>query len=300
MIRRKKLFALAAAGTLVLAACGSDDDSSSDTTGAARAPRRRPAPTLRRHRGTGRHRGTCRHRGARGTEAPDGTEAPAGGEAFAVDTSACDDPDAATAPIEGTIKIGTSIPLSGGPAVLFAPFGAGMQAYIDYYNTEIGGVNGQQLELVIKDDQYTADLTKPNVDELIFDDEVVAARRHHRLGEQPGRPGRPQRPVHPAAVRRDRCHRTGVTSRTTRGPPVCSFRTTSRPEVWAQYVAETYGEGATVAMFTVNNEFGLPTSTRSPRPPRRTGSRSWRPGVDRGSRLRCPEWSDDQHRRRGP
>ena len=27
-------------------------------------------------------------------------------------------------------------------------------------------------------------------------------------------------------------------------------------EVWAQYVAETYGEGATVAMFTVNNEFG--------------------------------------------
>ena len=28
-------------------------------------------------------------------------------------------------------------------------------------------------------------------------------------------------------------------------------------EVWAQYVAETYGEGATVAMFTVNNEFGL-------------------------------------------
>ena len=85
---------------------------------------------------------------------------------------ACDDPDAATAPIEGNIKIGTSIPLSGGPAVLFAPFGAGMQAYIDYYNTENGGVNGQQLELIVKDDQYTADLTKANVDELIFDDQV--------------------------------------------------------------------------------------------------------------------------------
>ena len=106
------------------------------------------------------------------TEASTDTEAPADGEAFAVDTSACEDPDAATAPIEGTIKIGSSIPLSGGPAVLFAPFGAGAQAYIDYYNTENGGVNGQQLELTIKDDQYTADLTKANVDELIFDDQV--------------------------------------------------------------------------------------------------------------------------------
>jgi len=56
--------------------------------------------------------------------------------------------------------------------VLFAPFGAGMQAYIDSYNAENGGVNGQQLELVVKDDQYTADLTKANVDELVFDDQV--------------------------------------------------------------------------------------------------------------------------------
>ena len=96
----------------------------------------------------------------------------AGGAAFAVDTSICDDPDAATAPIEDSIKIGTSIPLSGGPAVLFAPFADGQQAYIDYYNSEFGGVNGQELELVVKDDQYTADLTVANIDELVFDDEV--------------------------------------------------------------------------------------------------------------------------------
>ena len=79
---------------------------------------------------------------------------------------------AATAPIEDSIVIGTSIPLSGGPAVLFAPFADGQQAYIDYYNAEFGGVNGQQLELVVKDDQYTADLTVANVEELVFDDEV--------------------------------------------------------------------------------------------------------------------------------
>jgi len=67
-------------------------------------------------------------------------------------------------PIEGALKIGTSLPLSGGPAVLFAPLGAGQQAYIDYYNAEFGGIDGQEIEVVIKDDQYQADLTKANVD----------------------------------------------------------------------------------------------------------------------------------------
>ena len=56
--------------------------------------------------------------------------------------------------------------------MLFAPFADGQQAYIDYYNAEFGGVNGQQLELVVKDDQYTADLTVANIDELVFDEEV--------------------------------------------------------------------------------------------------------------------------------
>ncbi|WP_423979557.1 ABC transporter substrate-binding protein [Ilumatobacter sp.] len=101
----------------------------------------------------------------------EGDEA-ASGAVFAVDTSACDDPDEATAPIDGTVKIGSSIPLSGGPAVLFAPFADGQQAYIDYYNSEFGGVDGHELELVVKDDQYTADLTVANVDELVFDEGV--------------------------------------------------------------------------------------------------------------------------------
>ena len=56
--------------------------------------------------------------------------------------------------------------------MLFAPFADGQQAYIDYYNAENGGVNGQELELIVKDDQYTADLTVANIDELVFDEEV--------------------------------------------------------------------------------------------------------------------------------
>ena len=176
MVRSKKLIAFAATGALVLAACGSDDDSGSTETTAAgeetdttEAMDDETATTEAMDDETATTEAMDDETAT--TEAMD-DEPDAGGAAFAVDVSNCDDPDAATAIIEGSIKIGTSIPLSGGPAVLFAPFADGQQAYIDYYNAEFGGVNGQQLELVVKDDQYTADLTVANVDELVFDEEV--------------------------------------------------------------------------------------------------------------------------------
>ena len=180
MVRSRKLVAFAATGALVFAACGSDDDGGGTDDHRRRGGRdrhhRRDGGGDRHHRRDG---GGDRHHRRDGEEETATTDAmeeetdgDTSGAAFAVDTSLCDDPDAATAPIEGPIKIGTSIPLSGGPAVLFAPFADGQQAYIDYYNAEFGGVNGQELELVVKDDQYTADLTVANVEELIFDDEV--------------------------------------------------------------------------------------------------------------------------------
>ncbi|MEP1125587.1 MAG: ABC transporter substrate-binding protein, partial [Ilumatobacter sp.] len=192
MVRSKKLVAVAATGALVLAACGGSSDGG-DTgddpvvTDAVEGdePETTEATETTEAMEEGDEPATTEGDEPETTEAmeegdePETTEATdegdepaASGAAFAVDTSLCEDPDAATAVIEDTIKIGTSIPLSGGPAVLFAPFGDGQQAYVDYYNAEFGGVNGQQLELVVKDDQYTADLTVANVDELVFDDEV--------------------------------------------------------------------------------------------------------------------------------
>jgi branched-chain amino acid transport system substrate-binding protein len=149
--------AVALAGALVLAACGDDDDegSGSDTTAAATTA----APDTTAG-------------GADTTAAPDTTSAPDTTEApdtaaFEVDTEACEDPDAATAPIEGDIKVGTSLPLSGGPAVLFAPYADGFKAFWEAYNAQ-GGVGGtQKVDYTIKDDQYTANLTKTAVDEMI-------------------------------------------------------------------------------------------------------------------------------------
>ena len=193
MVRSKKLVALAATGALVLAACGGSDDTTSDTTaagGTAAAPGATDAMTDSTDAMTDSTDAMTDSTDAMtdstdamtdSTDAmTDSSAAPgdtagggdASGAVFTVDTSACDDPDTATAPFEDTIKIGTSVPLSGGPAVLFAPVADGMNAYINYYNETFGGIDGHELELVVKDDQYTADLTVANVDELIFDDQV--------------------------------------------------------------------------------------------------------------------------------
>lgn len=128
--RRTRLVAIALAGALALAACGSDSSSSPDTTG-----------------GDG------------------GTTDGGSGEAWAVDTADC--PDDATEPIEGTVKIGTTLPLSGGAAAAaFAPVAEGLKNYIAYAN-ENELLPGYTIELAIEDDQFNANLTTPAVEKLI-------------------------------------------------------------------------------------------------------------------------------------
>ena len=98
--RGHRIVAIAVAGTLLLSACGGDDSSSSDTT----------------ESGGG------------------GTGGEGDGGAFAVDTGDCPD-DSVTEPIEGTVKIGTTMPLSGGAAAAaFAPVAEGLENYIEYAN----------------------------------------------------------------------------------------------------------------------------------------------------------------------
>ena len=252
MITTRRLLALAAAGSLVLAACGSDDSSSSTTPGSAApvatdAPGSSDAPA--------------------GTDAPDSTDAPdtsdatattgatSSGAVYTIDPSLCDDPDAATAQIEGSLKIGTSIPLSGGPAVLFAPLGAGQQAYIDYYNAEFGGINDQPIELTIKDDQYTADLTKANVDKLIFDEGVnmlsgiVGSDNNLAVRDDTNAQCIPQlNAATGAAEWGDIDNYPFVTGL------LVPYEIETR--IFGEYVTEQIGEGAKIGIIYVNNEFG--------------------------------------------
>ena len=168
MIRthRKRLLAVAAAGALVLAACGSDDGDAADTTDAAtettaeEAADTTAAPT----------EDTEAEEAADTTEATtedtEATEEPAG-DAWAVNTDDCVDPDAANEPIEGTISIGSVMPLSGGAAAAaFAPVADGYNAYIQYAN-ENELLPGYELTLAIEDDQYNKDLTPGAVEKLL-------------------------------------------------------------------------------------------------------------------------------------
>lgn len=138
MIRasRVRFVAILAVGTVLLAACGGSDGSATSTTA---------------------------KQGGTDTTGGDGG-------AFAVDTSSC--PDDATAPIEGTVKIGTTMPLSGGvAAAAFAPVAEGLQKYIDYANQQ-DLLPGYKIELSIEDDQFDSNKTTPAVEKLIDDTQV--------------------------------------------------------------------------------------------------------------------------------
>jgi branched-chain amino acid transport system substrate-binding protein len=98
-----------------------------------------------------------------------------GGGAVSIDTANCTT-DPSTVKIEGdTVKFGTSLPQSGTYAA-FSSILKGEQAYIDYLNTEKGGVEiagkKYKIELDAKDDAYAADTTFANVQSLVEDDGV--------------------------------------------------------------------------------------------------------------------------------
>jgi branched-chain amino acid transport system substrate-binding protein len=134
--------ALGAVFALVVAACGSGRSNSNNST----------TPTT-----TG------------GTGATTGTTA-------VIDTSQCD-PTTLTQGITGnTIKLGTSLPLSG----TYSAFNAilqGEQAYFSYINS-LGGVTvagkKYQIQLDSKDDAYDPARTSSNVDTLLNSDKVFA------------------------------------------------------------------------------------------------------------------------------
>jgi branched-chain amino acid transport system substrate-binding protein len=97
------------------------------------------------------------------------TSSPSSG--WTVDTSNCSDPDRANAPIEGTVRIGSAMPLSGGPAAAaFAPAAQGFQSFVAYANAQ-GLLPGYTIDLTIGDDQYNPSLT-PGVVQGIIDDGV--------------------------------------------------------------------------------------------------------------------------------
>lgn len=72
-----------------------------------------------------------------------------------------------------TVKVGTTLALSGAVAVIGTPVLHGLQAYFNYINDQ-GGVNGRKIELVYKDDQFNPAVTVQKTQELVDQDKVFA------------------------------------------------------------------------------------------------------------------------------
>ena len=240
--RRARLLAVPFAGLLVLAACGSDDDGGATTEAPASEAPATEAPAASE---------------APASEAPAETEAPATeapAEAFVVDVDACPDPDAVTAPIEGTIKVGSSMPLSGGPAVAFKPVADGFKLYMDKANAE-GMVPGLTIETTIEDDQYVAANTTAAVEKLLDQTQVNMFS---------GIIGSPNN----LAVRdllNEECY--PQLNALTGAPAWGDFEnypwTTGalvpynvETAIYVDTIKDLYPDGASVALYHVNNEFG--------------------------------------------
>jgi branched-chain amino acid transport system substrate-binding protein len=87
---------------------------------------------------------------------------------WTVDTSGCSDPARAEQPIVGTVKIGSAMPLSGGPAAAFSAVTEGFEEYLNYASDN-GLVPGYTLSVDIRDDQYDGTQTAGVVAGLIDD-----------------------------------------------------------------------------------------------------------------------------------
>ncbi len=235
MVRKTfRLGGLVMAGALAISACGGSSDSTSTEAPTSEAPTSE-APT---------------------SEAPDtgapSTDAPA--TSWAVNTDDCVDPEAANAPITGTVKIGTVLPLSGSvAAIAFAPVKAGFESYIKWAN-EQKMLGDTTIEVAFEDDQYNKDLTPDAVNKLLDAGVNLFS----------GIIGTPNN----AAVRDTLNEECVPQLQALTGSPawgeVADYPWTTgalapygiEAKVYASQIKAQFPDGAKVALFTVNNEFG--------------------------------------------
>jgi branched-chain amino acid transport system substrate-binding protein len=72
-----------------------------------------------------------------------------------------------------SIKIGTHMPLTGPAAPGYSEIPTGAKAYFDYVNAQ-GGINGREVEYIVRDDAYNPSNTTTVVNQLVLQDEVFA------------------------------------------------------------------------------------------------------------------------------
>jgi ABC-type branched-subunit amino acid transport system substrate-binding protein len=224
--RKTRLLALLTVGVLGIAACGGDSGGSATTTV-----------------GGG---------GGSTTTAAGATTTAAGGGAYKVDTSNC--PDDVNDAIAGEIKIGTTMPLSGGAAAAaFAPVAEGLKAYVKYANDN-SLVPDHTLALAIEDDQYNATLTTGAVEKLLDSGTNLFA----------GMIGTPNNLAVRDLLNQECYPQLFANSGSPAFGDVANFPWTTgalapyntETAIYVENIKKDFAQGATAAVFITNNEFG--------------------------------------------
>lgn len=236
ILRTKHLAALAATATLLFAACGSSAKTTSTT----------PAG------GTSASAATTPGTATGSSSTPSDTTGAAAPWKAPVDK--CADPEAAKAPITGDLTIGAVMPLSGSPAIAFAPVKDGFELYLKYANDNklLTGIN---LKSDIRDDQYDATQT-PGVVSSLIDAKV------NIFSSIIGTPNN-------LAVRdtlNEECipQLQALTGNPAWGAEVAKYPWLTgalvpynlEAQMYATKLKELIGDGGTVGLFYINTEFG--------------------------------------------
>ncbi|MCU1398276.1 MAG: hypothetical protein JWN62_1385 [Acidimicrobiales bacterium] len=275
MVRTTKhLTALAAVGVLALAACSSDSKSATSTTVAAGSTAAStPASTADTTAVTTAESTVDTTTGSSTADTSADTSADttvdttadtssdtstpateAAPSEWAVDTSSCSDPAAASAPITGTLTIGSAMPLSVSPAAAaFAPVKDGFELYFKYANDN-NLLPGVTLKPDVQDDQYDATLTPGVVSGLIDSGASIFSGIIGTANNE--------------AVRDTLNSECIPQMLNLSGAPewgdVANYPWTSgalvpydiEAKIYSHALLKQIGAGGTVGMFTVNSEFG--------------------------------------------
>ena len=172
--------------------------------------------------------------------------------AYKVNTSNC--PSDVNDKITGTVKIGSTMPLTGGVAVAFAPVAAGLKAYINEANAQ-NMVPGIKLDLTIEDDQYDPTKTTPAVEKLR--DQTGVNLISGMIGTPNGLAVRDElnRDCIPQIFNASGDPRWGdITGHPWSMGALLPYNTEAA--MYADDIKANNPNGVTAAIFTVNNDFG--------------------------------------------
>lgn len=173
--------------------------------------------------------------------------------AYSVDTANC--PPEANDKITGTVKVGSTMPLSGGAAAAaFKPVAAGLTAFFNQAKQK-QELPGYDLQLTIADDQYDANKTKPEVDKLIDQTGVNLMT---------GTIGTPQNLAVRDSLNQECIPQLFVNSGSPDFGDAKNYPWTigilapynTETAIYVEKMQEDFPDGADAAMFYTNNEFG--------------------------------------------